>query len=338
MQPRRFLAQLVQTNAYQRSGWTTLQTSNNAAVPLELSAEQSRELRQWTTAHLRELVDNQTVLSEREATTQSAYETATEAWEEVQAQRAVVRAELDPAEATLIGEQKKATDATNLLSAAEKTQTETHTQATLLEEALAKLQQAAMVSGQEDPELKPAIDATNQRLTATREKLPGIDQQVVDARGRPRWERRSRAGGKADRRGNCYSLATDSTNFAGNRYQHARRAQRLAPSLLALGRFQTTLGMPSAHARLARLPDDFQGVVERIVECCQPRCHQKFVGCSALATLARAALLEHFADHWTVGQLHSSRTCRAGENEPFGRRCRCGRAARASATSCAGCL
>ncbi|MCA9158683.1 MAG: DUF1553 domain-containing protein, partial [Planctomycetales bacterium] len=181
MQPRRFIAQLVQTEAYQRGGWTTLQATNNAAVPLELSDEQSRELRQWATAQLRELVDNQTGLSEQEASAQAAYETATEIWEEVQGQRAVVRAELDPAEATLIGEQKKAADAAKLLTAAEKTQTDTNTQVTLLEEALAKLQQAAVVSGQEDPDLKPAIDATSQRLAAAREKLPSINQQVVDA-------------------------------------------------------------------------------------------------------------------------------------------------------------
>ncbi|MEO8269119.1 MAG: DUF1553 domain-containing protein, partial [Aureliella sp.] len=182
MQPRRFLAQLAQTEAYQRSGWTTLQTNNNAAVPLEMTVEQCRDLRQWTTSHLRQLVDSQTIESEQEATAQAAYETTIEAWEEVQAQRAAVRAELDPAEAILIGEQKKATDSTNLVATAEKAQTDTNTQATLLEEALAKLQQAAIVSGQEDPELKPAIDATVQRLTATREKLPSIDQQVVDAR------------------------------------------------------------------------------------------------------------------------------------------------------------
>lgn len=181
MRPRRFLAQLVATEAYQRSGSTRLQANAGAVVPLAMSAEQSQELRQWTTTKLRELVDAQVELSASEATAQSAYETAIDAWEEVQAQRAALRAELDPAEAALIGEQKKASDAANLLTAAQKTQADTNSQATLIEEALAKLQQAAMVSGSEDPDLKPAIDATTQRLTATREKLPGIEQQLIAA-------------------------------------------------------------------------------------------------------------------------------------------------------------
>ncbi len=181
MQPRKFLAELVLSQAYQRGDFTLLQTTTNSSVPLSLSAEQAQAMRTVATAKLAELSASHEVQKANEATSLATYEAAREAWRSVQAQRAAIRTELDAAEAAMLGAKKKSTEADAALAVAKKRQTDTATRITLLEEAVVKLQQAADLLGSEDAELKQAIAVSKQRADASRGQVPEIDKLVADA-------------------------------------------------------------------------------------------------------------------------------------------------------------
>ena len=112
------------------------------AVPLSLSVEHRQALRVYTKDQLTQRVDEQEPLAAAEEQASEQYEAAIEAWDEVQSQRAEVRAELDPAEAALVAEQKKSSDAEAVLATAQQKQRDTQSRITLLDEAADKLQQA----------------------------------------------------------------------------------------------------------------------------------------------------------------------------------------------------
>jgi hypothetical protein len=181
MEPRSFLEQLVKTEAYQRADWTVLQRSTNSAVPRALSVEQRQTLRADSQARLSQHVDEQDSLSAAETQAMTAYETATTEWEEVQAQRAAVRAELDPVEAALVAEQKKEKDAAAALATARKRQNDTQAKIALLDEAGSKLQQAVALESTADAELLQAAELAKQRAAVAREGQAAIDQEVAAA-------------------------------------------------------------------------------------------------------------------------------------------------------------
>lgn len=182
MQPRRFIEQLVLTQAYQRSGFSVLEASAPQAFPPSLSAEQRMALGQSTEAKRVAITSGLEALTASEAAAKQAYDAALEAWNKIQASRAAIRTELDATETALLAEKKKSSDAATLLAAAEKKRTDTQSRIALLDEAAAKLDQAVVLAGAEDAELKQAIAVSKQRAEAVKATLPAVEKSVADAK------------------------------------------------------------------------------------------------------------------------------------------------------------
>ncbi|MEZ6133645.1 MAG: DUF1549 domain-containing protein [Pirellulaceae bacterium] len=182
MQPRRFIAQLVLTQAYQRGGFSALETQSSDGFPRVLSTEQSVSLGQEFQAQRAALDSRLEELSESEKVASQNYEKALDTWREIQTERAAIRTELDAAEAGLLGEQKKSNDAAGALAAAEKKLADTQSRVSLLDDAAMKLQQAVALADGEDAELKQAIELSQQRSASIKGTLPDVEKGVADAK------------------------------------------------------------------------------------------------------------------------------------------------------------
>ena len=181
MHPRKFLQQLVLTQAYRRGAFTRLDLLANAQAIAPADPNVSL-VRASASAKLAEAKAQQEALIASESQTLLAYETALAAWRKIQGERAVIRTELDAAEAAMLAAKKKSTDAGAVLATAQKRQADTLSRIALLEESASKLQQAANLVGGEDAELKQAIAVAKQRAETARASTAEIDKAVVDTK------------------------------------------------------------------------------------------------------------------------------------------------------------
>lgn len=188
MQPRKFLEQVVLTNAYQRGDFTSLPAHtlgqavlNQPASPDDKTSAEVAKLRGDLQARLARLDSQSADLAAAESTALQEYETAREAWRTIQGQRAAVVNELDKAEAAMLDAKKKSTDAANVLVAAQKKLQDSQSRLQLLDEAAGKLQQAMDLGGAEDAELKQAVATAKQRSETVRGQQPAIEKAVADA-------------------------------------------------------------------------------------------------------------------------------------------------------------
>lgn len=181
MRPRKFLQQLVLSQAYRRGAFTRLDLLANAQAIAPADTNVSL-VRDSASAKLAEAKAQQEALTASESQTLMAYETALAAWRKIQGERAVIRTELDAAEAAMLAAKKKSTDAGAVLATAQKRQADTVSRIALLEESASKLQQAANLAGGEDAELKQAIVVAKQRADTARASTAEIDKAVVDTK------------------------------------------------------------------------------------------------------------------------------------------------------------
>jgi hypothetical protein len=177
LRPRKFLRELVLSQAYQRGGLPLV------APAIESTGHPSLEsIRTSAVTKRDEAFANKDALAAAETESLTAYESAREAWLTVQGDRAKTRVELDAAEAAMLAAKQKFTEVFGLLAAAQKRQADTASRTTLLDEAAAKLQEATKVGGVEDAELKQAATVVQQRADAARATLPEVDKAVADGK------------------------------------------------------------------------------------------------------------------------------------------------------------
>lgn len=182
MRPRKFLRQLVLSQAYRRGSFARIASQATELATVPASDPQLVAVRASTIAKLAEANAKKDALAAAEAQALAAYESARDAWRTIQGERAKTRTELDAAEAAMLAAKKKSTDAGALLAAAQKRQSDTASRIGLLDEAAAKLQQAANIAGGEDAELKQAIVVAKQRADAARASIPEVDKAVADTK------------------------------------------------------------------------------------------------------------------------------------------------------------
>ena len=181
LRPRKFLEQLVLSEAYQRGGRSPI-TSVDAATVSSASTEQLAAIRASATAKIAEISVQKTAAIAKEAQLQIGYETMLAAWRKIQGERAAIRTELDATEAAFLAAKKKSADAAAAYAAAQKRQTDTQSRISLLDDSAIKIQQAADLAGGDDAELKQAIAVTKQRADAARATVTEVDKSANDTK------------------------------------------------------------------------------------------------------------------------------------------------------------
>ncbi len=177
LRPRKFLRELVLSQAYRRGGVALLADATESA-----SASSLDLIRTSATVNREEAVGKKDALAAAETETLAAYESAREAWLNVQGERAKTRVELDAAEALMLTAKQKSNEAAALHAAAQKRQSDTASRIALLGESAAKLQEATKVAGGEDAELTQALTVIQQRADAARGTLPEVDKALADTK------------------------------------------------------------------------------------------------------------------------------------------------------------
>jgi hypothetical protein len=185
----RFLEQLMLTDAYRRGGqlpalpWPvaadavsagTLSTAAPATADwLALAAQVATQIDSLTAG-------KEAAKAECKAA-EAVLETARDAWRAVQVERNTLRAELDKAEAAYNDLKKKDGEAAAARDAAVKKHQDAAARVALLDEALAKFQQAAQLAPAEDAELTQAAATTQAKVDAVRGELEGLAQGAAAA-------------------------------------------------------------------------------------------------------------------------------------------------------------
>ncbi|MCA9139552.1 MAG: DUF1553 domain-containing protein, partial [Planctomycetales bacterium] len=174
-----FLRQLVMTQAYRRGGasdWLRIaQSSSEVQEP-----EGRGRLLQTLATKIAETESQIESLSMAEAGKLAACESTREAWLKTQAERTVVRAELDTAEAAVIDSKKKRDEANTASVAAQKALDDNKSRTKLLDDSAANLEQAIAIAGGEDAELSQAIAVAKQRAETARGALPMLEKNAAD--------------------------------------------------------------------------------------------------------------------------------------------------------------
>ncbi len=179
MRPRRFIEQLVLSQAYQRGAFPDV--VNQVENPPTLAAAAIPALRGQVQSQLDDWSSQLVQLKQQDAVLLAEYETALDAWRELQKTRATMRAELDTAEASMLTQKGKSAEAAAALAAAQKSKSDHEAQLALLADATAKIQQAIAVLSAEDPVLSQAIGMVNQRVQSLNDGLPAAIQAIADA-------------------------------------------------------------------------------------------------------------------------------------------------------------
>jgi len=110
---------------------------------------------------------------------QTAYETAANAWRDIQKSRITTRAELDAAEAAFNEANKKLAEATAALDKATNAHKSIAQKVTLLDEAAVKLEQAKALG--DDPDIQNSIAATRAKIETLKPQVTAAEQAVVAA-------------------------------------------------------------------------------------------------------------------------------------------------------------
>jgi len=197
---------------------------------------------------------------------QIAYETAANAWREIQKSRIAVRAELDGAEAAFNEASKKWTEAAAALDKATNAHKAIAQKVSLLDEAAQKLEQAKALG--DDPEIQNSITATRTKIEALKPQVTAAEQAVVAAT----TVRDGAAGAKETQRGQWKAIvdrlvpleeqlrqADVAMTQSREAFQAARRAssmlsqrsQRLQQVLTWFDRSSEVVGFQSQLSQLA---------------------------------------------------------------------------------------
>lgn len=260
------LRQIALSETYKRGRVAPIHQLSDARGVLQTQAPEAIAWRAQITEALSNAKETVATAEQAWKEKQTAYETAANAWREIQKSRIAVRAELDGAEAAFNEANKKWTEAAAGLDKATNAHKAIAQKVSLLDEAAQKLEQAKALG--DDPDIQNSITATRTKIEALKPQVTAAEQAVVAAT----TVRDGAAGAKETQRGQWKAIvdrlvpleeqlrqADVAMTQSREAFQAARRAasmlsqraQRLQQVLTWFDRSSEVVGFQSQLSQLA---------------------------------------------------------------------------------------
>lgn len=178
---RSLLEQIAISDAYRRSAQPAISPALLHQSVLDVSTETVAQLTQWAQTRKLELDAQLPSLESAAKAANELAENAESNWRAIQSERVAVRSELDKAELAYNEVKKKLDESNAGLDRATKQVDDNALRQKLIEEAVAKLEQAKAIVPAEEPDVTQAIGIAKAKLESVKGELAAVEKTKNDA-------------------------------------------------------------------------------------------------------------------------------------------------------------